>query len=275
MEGKATISIMGCGWLGLPLAKQLISIGYSVKGSTTTPDKLSVLQTAGIEPYLIDFSEAEPDTAGLASFLQSDILLLNIPPRLRSDSGESYLQQMRLLLKSLLNSSVNRVLFVSSTSVYLDLNRTVTEEDTIFTEEKEPDNTLLQVEKMFCEREEWLTTVVRFAGLVGGDRRPGRFMAGKTNVPNGDAPVNLIHLEDCVAILQRIIVEQKWGEVYNACADEHPLRKDFYTKAAEAIGLTPPTFAEVEKTAFKLIKSERLKEDLSYVFIHPDPMLFF
>lgn len=30
-----TVSILGCGWLGLPLAEQLLAEGYSVKGSTT------------------------------------------------------------------------------------------------------------------------------------------------------------------------------------------------------------------------------------------------
>ena len=40
---KETITILGCGWLGLPLAQTLVKEGYSVKGSTTTEDKLEVL----------------------------------------------------------------------------------------------------------------------------------------------------------------------------------------------------------------------------------------
>ena len=44
MSQKDEISIMGCGWLGLPLAAQLVKAGYNVKGSTTTPEKLEVLQ---------------------------------------------------------------------------------------------------------------------------------------------------------------------------------------------------------------------------------------
>ena len=35
-----TISILGCGWLGHPLAKFLISENFIVKGSTTTISKL-------------------------------------------------------------------------------------------------------------------------------------------------------------------------------------------------------------------------------------------
>ena len=47
------ISILGCGWLGLPLAKSLIEKGFSIKGSTTSEEKLQVLQNAGIQPFLI------------------------------------------------------------------------------------------------------------------------------------------------------------------------------------------------------------------------------
>ena len=266
---------MGCGWLGLPLAERLVQAGYQVNGSTTTPQKLDTLAQRGIQPYLLNLQDEAPNQEALADFLQTQALVLNIPPHLRSDGGEGYLRQMHLLLKALADAPVSRVLFVSSTSVYPDLSRTVTEEDTVFTREQDPQNTLLQAEDLFLDSDDWLTTVVRFGGLVGEGRRPGRFMAGKKHVPNGDAPVNLIHLEDCVAILQRIIEQEKWGEVYNACADEHPLRRDFYTKAAEALGLAPPEFDDMEKTHFKLIKSQKLKDDLSYVFLHPDPMTFF
>lgn len=275
MDTKETISIMGCGWLGLPLAEQLLQHGYTVKGSTTTPDKIESLLLKGITPYLLDLSTDSLDESALMDFLDAQILVLNIPPHLRSDGGESYMQQMRLLLKKLLKSSVSRVLFVSSTSVYQDLNRVVTEEDIVFTEEQQPDHMLLQAERLFQEREDWMTTIVRFAGLVGGNRQPGRFLAGKSGVPNGDGPVNLIHLDDCLAILGRIIEQDKWGQVYNACADNHPLRREFYTAAATSLGLVPPSFADMSETAFKLINSQKLKDDLAYQFIHPDPMTFF
>jgi len=47
------ISILGYGWLGLPLAKVLLENGFSVKGSTTSVEKISVLENSGIQPYLI------------------------------------------------------------------------------------------------------------------------------------------------------------------------------------------------------------------------------
>lgn len=275
MKDKANISIMGCGWLGLPLARRFVQLGYRVNGSTTSENKLDVLRMDGISPFLIDLAGTDLNNDALRNFLQTDILILNIPPKLRSDGGDSYLHQMRLLLAALQESTVSRILFVSSTSVYQDLNRIVYEDDVIYTKEQDPANALLQAEKLFQDSEEWVCTVVRFGGLVGGNRQPGRFMAGKQNLQNGDAPVNLIHLDDCLNILQRIVEQEKWGQVYNACADEHPSRRDFYYNATLAIGLEPPAFADMEETRFKLISSHKLKDDLSYVFSHPDPMAFF
>lgn len=266
---------MGCGWLGLPLSEHLMRLRYNVKGSTTSPEKIDVLLEKDIQPYLLDLSSDMLDKGALEDFLDTDVLVLNIPPHLRSDGGDAYLSQMHLLLKTMLDSPVNRVIFVSSTSVYQNLNRVIIEEDVTFTGEQDPNNMLLQAERLFQNRDGWMTTIVRFAGLVGGNRQPGRFLAGKQDLPNGDAPVNLIHLDDCISILHRIIEEEKWGRVYNACADGHPLRKDFYTAAALSLGLTPPQFKDMEVTEFKLISSQKLKEELSYTFIHPDPMTFF
>ncbi|MFD2999203.1 SDR family NAD(P)-dependent oxidoreductase [Pontibacter toksunensis] len=275
MGTKEEISIMGCGWLGMPLAERLTKAGYDVKGSTTTPRKLELLQQNGIRPYLLNLQDENLDREALKEFLQAQVLVLNIPPHLRSDGGESYLEQMHLLLQFLADSPVSRILFISSTSVYLDLNRVITEEDILFTEEQQPDHMLLQAEKLFQQGDGWLTTVLRFGGLVGENRKPGRFLAGKKNVPNGDAPVNLIHLDDCLNILHRIVEEDIWGKTFHACADMHPLRKEFYHQAALALGLTPPEFNDMDETHFKLINSQKIKDALSYSFLYPDPMSFF
>lgn len=275
MQNKADISVMGCGWLGLPLAESLVRSGRRVNGSTTSEQKLDVLHQSGINPFLINLSDPLVDLQALDDFLQAEVLVLNIPPKLRADGGESYLQQMAVLHKALLASPVSRVLFVSSTSVYPELNRVVSEEDTSFTDELDPDNVLLKAERMFQHSENWVCTVVRFSGLAGGDRQPGRFLAGKRDLPNGDAPVNMIHLDDCLSILERIIAQEKWGQVYNACADGHPSRREFYEAATKALGLEAPTFRDMEETHFKLISNQKLKDDLAYVFSYPDPMAFF
>ena len=100
---------------------------------------------------------------------------------------------------------------------------------------------------------------------------PGRFLAGKKEISNGEAPVNLIHRDDCIGVIDAVIKKSVWGETLNACADSHPLRKDYYIAQARNIGLEPPQFTDSPETAYKIVNSDKLKKLTGYVFKYPDP----
>ena len=263
------ISILGCGWLGLPLAQILLERGHSVKGSTTSQDKLPLLQKYGIAPYRIAFTPAiNPDYA--PEFFDSEILLVNFPPARQEDITAYYPQQMKALLRTIKGTAVQKILFVSSTSVYPNVNREVNEEDA-GGEVKDSGQALLVVEKMLQENHSLMTTIVRFCGLFGPERNPGRFLAGK-QVSGGQQPVNLIHLDDCMSILVKILEREVWGETFNACADAHPTKADFYGKAARKLSFEPPTFKETDEPSFKIVNSQKLKDTLGYQFKYTDPL---
>jgi len=270
MQTDSTISILGCGWLGLPLAKKLKQIGFKVKGTTTTPDKLKVLAGAGIVPYQIYLAAATPES--LADFLKTDLLIISFPPKIRAGKGDEYIAQINILQQAIRQSSVKCILFISSTSVYPDLNTTITEATDISSTLSQ--NYLLQAEAAI-QSTQVPTTILRFAGLVGPNRHPGRFFAGKEHVANPQGPVNLIYLEDCVQIIIEILKQDKWGQVYNACANEHPTRQAFYTSATAALDLPLPHFVPPNPAdTFKIISNKKLKKDLQYRFIYPNPMFF-
>jgi len=263
------ISILGCGWLGLPLAEHLVKKGYTVKGSVTSSHKLDILEEKGIMPFLIRITDTEITGEQLSGFFASEILVINFPPSRREDILTYHSAQISLLIEAVKKSSIKHVVFISSTSVYPDLNREVVETDDASVPSKGSGKALLSVEKLL--REHFSTTVIRFAGLIGYDRQPGRFLAGKKEVENGDAPINVIHQDDCIAIITAIIEQQVWDETFNACSDEHPQRKEFYTKAAEKIGLPLPEFKAGTHT-FKIINSAKLKQRLNYSFKYPNPI---
>jgi nucleoside-diphosphate-sugar epimerase len=265
------ISILGCGWLGLPLAESLVQKGYSVKGSTTDLDKIALLKDKGILPYQIAISDTEIKANYIAGFLDSDILIINFPPKRRPDIVDFHTAQFQLLIPKIIESSIKQVLFVSSTSVYPDTNEIVTEKETRIPE-KESGKALLIVEKMLLEQKRFNTTIVRFSGLIGYDRMPGRFLAGKKEVQNGEAPINVIHQDDCIAIIESIIEKEIWGEIFNASTDIHPKRSTYYELAAEKIGLEKPTFTPTENLCYKIINSDKLKAKLDYQFKYPNPL---
>lgn len=265
-----SISILGCGWLGLPLAEQLLKRGFNVKGSTTTSSKLDVLDKKNIEPF---FLEADPDIRGerCDQFFQSKVLFLNIPFRRNLENPEVYLQQIRSVMHFVRCSPIEQIIFCSSTSVYSSQINIASENDLIVPE-NERSKILLQIEEIFLKEWKEKLVVLRLAGLYGKNRKIGNFLSGKKNLKLGESPVNLIHLDDCVALILKIIQQKVVGEVFNVCSDEHPKRRDLYTKAAQNLKVDPPDFLDQLKGAKKIVSNEKMKKYFSYQFIHPDPM---
>lgn len=256
-----TVSVLGCGWFGLALAKKLILLGYQVKGSTTTPEKISALKSEKVEAFLINFTSDQIDAD--PAFFNSDVLFICIPPKRNSPELTDYPDKIAAILKSV-SHPVTQVVLISSTSVYGDENQTVNEYS-----ETTPDTgsgkMVLAAEQLLKNNRPHHSSVIRFAGLIGPDRNPGRFFAGKTNIPNGLAPVNLIHQNDAVGIAVKLLESQAFGQIYNACAPEHPSRTDFYTHAARKTGLAIPEFIQ-EKNEWKLVESLNVPKYLDYRF---------
>lgn len=266
---KVVISLLGCGWLGFPLAKDLISSGFCVRASTTSPSKLEVFQKEGIDPYLVQFSRAVqiPD---LKKFFKAETLIITIPPGRRDPRGyENYHRMVDFVINELPFSTISKVILLSSSSVYGETNAEVDEFSGIF-----PDT---ESGKLLAETEERLVKAnvkvicLRLAGLIGPERMPGKFFAGKTMVPNGLAPVNLVHRRDAIGIIHRLIQHEHAFGIFNGCAPIHPTREEFYTLAARLEGLEEPSFLP-EKTSWKVISSARVKLELDYEFEYPSPM---
>ena len=260
------ISILGCGWLGLPLAKALTENGFLVNGSTTSSEKITGLEQAGITPFLIEIGENSIN-GDVDQFLdQSQVLIINIPPKLRGNSTENFVSKIQNILPFIEKSGIKKVLFVSSTSVYSDEDKVVTEE-TIPNPDTESGKQLLDCEKLLQDNSHFETTILRFGGLIGEDRNPIHFLAGRSNIENPDAPINLIHQEDCIGIILKIIDRNCWGETFNAVAPFHPNREEYYSQKAKENNLELPIFTHSKPSVGKTILSDKLEYVLKYQFI--------
>ncbi len=270
------VSILGCGWLGLPLAQSFLEKGYRVQGSTTSEEKIQKLKETGIHPFLIRMEE-EQVIGDMASFLQnSTILIVAIPPKLRNNASDTssaqsmaFVSKISALIAYIEKSSIEKVLFVSSTSVFADHN-TIATETTTPQPETESGKQLLVAENKLLSNSKFSTTVVRFGGLIGDDRHPVYFLSGRSNIENPEAPINLIHQTDCIGIIHKIIETHSWNEIFNAVAPFHPTRKEYYTQKAKALNLAIPEFNQSKPSVGKTILSEKLTQNLNYVFKKPE-----
>jgi nucleoside-diphosphate-sugar epimerase len=268
------ITILGCGWFGLPLAKSLLSKGYNVKGSTTSATKLKTLKEAEIMPFQIQLNEQEI-IGNVSDFLhETDVLIIAIPPGLRKEilSSEemTFINKMKILIPYIEKSGIQKVLFVSSTSVYGDRFPIVEyTESTQNHPDTESGRQLVLSEKLLQSNIHFKTTVIRFGGLLGEDRHPIKFLAGRTQIENPDGPVNFIQREDCIGIIIKALdfaYKDKWGETFNAVAPQHPTRKNYYQKKAHQFNLPLPNFVEDTKSKGKIISSKKVETILDYSF---------
>jgi nucleoside-diphosphate-sugar epimerase len=249
------ISILGTGWLGLPLSKYLISCGFDVKGSTRSADRMNILLDIGIEPFLIDVSKQEFTSDG---FFDSEILIVNIP--FKGVLGFS------TLIKKIESSSISNVIFISSTSVYGNKKGPISEDD----EDSLVASVLLEIEALFTLNKNFSTTVVRFGGLIGYGRNPALFFKNNRPVNNPESRVNMIHRDDCINIISLIIEKKVWNCIYNCCSDSHPTKRNFYNYMAKISALPAPFFDENTDQSYKEICNKKVKKDLSYHFLHPN-----
>ena len=275
------ISILGCGWLGLPLAKALLENGAQINGSTTTPEKLVALANAGIQPFLIDVpltlnndsAEGKIFSAAMQDFLSgSEILIIDIPPKLRGGAitalAKTFVNKIAILIPFIEKSTIEKVVFVSSTSIFGEDQKTVTT-----TTNPKPDTEsgkqLLAAEQLLQSNINFKITAVRFGGLIGSDRQPATFLAGKENIANPNAPVNLIHQEDCIGIILKIIEMDFWNETFNAVSSFHPSREEYYTQKAAELNLALPIFDHLKPSIGKIIENDKVLRLLKYTFAQP------
>lgn len=259
------ISICGCGWLGQPLAHQLQRKEYRVLGTCRSQLKQQALSAAGIDTRLFQLGEPLPE-----DIVGADICILNIPPNRKTIKPASFVHAVTGLTDQLLNNGCQHILFVSTTSVYGNIQGKV-DEQTRPAPNTDSGDAHIEIEQYLMSTGK--ASILRLAGLIGPNRHPVKVLAGRT-LDKGHQRVNLVHLEDVLQSIIAIIRGRHWGQVFHLSATEHPSRQDFYRHAAEQAGLSPPIFTvdEVRCGSGKEIDASATLKQLGINLNYPDPM---
>lgn len=266
-EEVMKVSIVGLGWLGEPLAAHLLRRGLKVKGSTTTPEKIGKLSEKGIMAYPF-FLGPEPAGDGWEPLFETDVMVINIPPHFRSHPSSYHIQQIKALRLLIDQAKVPKVIFVSATSVYPDLNQEAQESDWLdFESAGNPG--LLQAENLLRTDRGYDLTVLRLGGLLGDDRIPGLYVSGKDNVL-GHPPVNYIHRQDAVRLIEWLIEKALWNDTYNGVTPWHPSRRKVYEKNAADLGFAPPSsYQDPPLDPWKKVSSQKILQTGFDFLYHP------
>ncbi|WP_339923688.1 epimerase [uncultured Cyclobacterium sp.] len=266
-----TVSIVGLGWLGMPLAEAFQQIGVNVKGTTTSLEKKQSLEQLGIVCENLNLT---PELSGPVpkNIFDTDILFINLPPSTRTKPSGYHPRQIEIIKALAIAHGVKKIIYISATSVYPTNNQVAKESDAL--DINNTGNQALFIAEQILQKDKtYDLTIVRFGGLLGDDRIPGKYFSGKENV-SGDVPVNYIHRKDAVKSILWLVEHSLWNETYNIVSPEHPCKKKVFEKNATDLGFPPPaSYANAGAQAWKEISSEKWCKT-NFQFIHDNPLSF-
>lgn len=232
--------MVGCGWLGSPLAAALAAAGHDVDGTTTREARFPEVAAVGATPHRLVLGAA---LAGDVPVLDgAERVVVAVPPSgmggwTRGDPAAA----AWALLRAAAERGAKHLLLCSSTRVYAGgpEHPWVTEED-VGDAPSSRAARLLAIEAAVRDGPV-PATIARLGGLWGHGRHPVRSLAGR-ELGGPDVPVNLLHRDDAVRALIALISPRPTLGTFSVVADAHPPRGAFYRAEARRLGLPEPRF---------------------------------
>ncbi|MCL4788288.1 MAG: SDR family oxidoreductase [Verrucomicrobia bacterium] len=275
------VLIVGCGYVGLPLGRELVRQGHEVFGLRRSAAADAELQSAGLKPIHADITK--PET--LAALPRAFDWVVNCAASGGGGVGDYrqiYLEGTRHLIEWLGGSALRKYVYTSSTSVYgQDDGSWVTESDA--TEPPtETGRVLVETEALLrsaVKEKNFPAAILRVAGIYGPERGFWfkQLLSGEARIEgSGERFLNMIHRDDVVGGIIAALESGKPGEVYNS-ADDEPVRQfDFFAWLAHRLGRAMPPSLPPEPNVLrkrgvtnKRVSNRRLKDELGYQFSYP------
>ncbi len=231
----------------------------------------------GVRLHALDLTAP---TLDLGPLRECDALHIAVAPGDRSaDRRALYVEGTGRLLEHGAESGWRRVVYIGSTSALPAVDGWVFE-----SEDRRPETERGRVQRdaedavlAFGARHTIPTLVLRLGGLYGPGRALGRLYRQRREGPlpgDGNAPTNLIHLEDAVqASLAALVAPAHVGGVIHVVDDDHTPRRTMYTQVARAQGLPPLVWERevgpAQALVGKRVSNLRMKIELGVRLKHP------
>jgi nucleoside-diphosphate-sugar epimerase len=276
------VLIVGCGYVGLPLGKELVRQGHTVFGLRRSALAEAELRSAGITPLHADITQ--PET--LAKLPRDFDWVVNCTASGgggADDYRKIYLEGNRNLVAWLADSPVKKFVYTSSTSVYAQNDGSIVTEISATEPEAPTSQVLVETETFMLSavaKQKFPAVILRVAGIYG----PGRghsfkaFLRGDARIEGDGARwLNMIHRDDLIGVIIAALRDANTGEIFNVADDEPVSQLNFYEwLAAELKKPMPPTIsadAEVWRrrgVTNKRVSNAKLRAELKYKFQFPD-----
>jgi nucleoside-diphosphate-sugar epimerase len=237
--GKPSILIIGCGDIGLRVAKQL-SRSYRVFALTSQKSRFQELREVGATPILGDLDK--PETLWRLSGLAQTVIHL-APPQNHGNRDCRTRNLLRILAQG--SHVVRRLIYISTTGVYGDhQGKRVTEATPVspLSDRAQRRVDAERVLRLWGPANGVSVTILRVPGIYALDRLPIERLQSQTPAlpPEEDAYSNHIHSEDLARLVCAAVYHGKPQRIINTCDGEETKMGDYFDEVADAFGLDRP-----------------------------------
>jgi nucleoside-diphosphate-sugar epimerase len=276
------VLIVGCGYVGLPLGKELARQGHEVFGLRRSALAAEEMRAATIQPLLADVTQPE----SLTKLPRDFDWVVNCTASGgggAEDYRKIYLEGNRNLIAWLAGSPLRKFVYTSSTSVYGQNDGSVVTEQSPVEPEAATSQTLLETEKLLLAavtKHQFPAVVLRVAGIYGPARGHSfkQFLRGEARIEGDGARwLNMIHRDDLIRVIIAALADGKPGEIYNVVDNKPVNQRSFFAwLAAELQAPLPPTVASETEVwrrrgvTNKRVSNAKLVAELKFKFQFPD-----
>lgn len=271
-----TLLCFGHGYSAGALTRLLLERGWTVTGTTRTPEKAERLRAEGVEPVIWPGSDIAP-------FLdRATHLLISAGP---DDSGDPVLAGAGDAIEERAER-FRWAGYLSTTGVYGDHGGGWVDEDTPLAPTTRRGRMRVAAEagwRALAERSGLPLHIFRLAGIYGPRRGPFEKVRNGTarRIVKPGQVFGRIHVDDIAQVLLASIERPDPGRVYNLCDDDPAPPQDVIAHAAGLLGLPLPPevpFDQAELTPMarsfyaesKRVRNDRIKDELGVRLRYPD-----
>jgi nucleoside-diphosphate-sugar epimerase len=242
------VAILGCGYVGVELGRQLEGAGHEPIGVRRSPGGIDAIESAGFRGVQADVTDADE----LAAVPEVDALVFAASSGGRGAEAarEIYLGGLRTAIEAFAGreSPPERLVYTSSTGVYGDHGGDWVDEETHLDPGTEKTRVLAEAERIALEEAPAAGidgAVARFAGLYGPDRyRLERYLEG----PVTAGYLNMVHRDDAAGAVRFLLDRDRArGETVLVVDDEPADKHAFADWLAAAAGQPPPPKQSIEE----------------------------
>ena len=276
------VLIVGCGYVGLPLGKELARQGHAVFGLRRSALAADEMQSAGIHPLLADVTQATT-FAKLPCDFDWVVNCAASGGGGADDYRKIYLEGNRNLVSWLAGSPLKKFIYTSSTSVYGQNDGSMVTEKSPAEPDADTAKVLVETEKLLlaaAAERQFPAVVLRVAGIYGPARGHWfkQFLRGAARIEgDGTRWLNMIHRDDLIGVIIAALKNGKPGEIFNAADNEPVSQLTFFEWLAAELKrpLPPKVAADAEAwrrrgVTNKRVSNAKLRAELKYEFQFPD-----